>query len=120
MNLKCWIISRAFYDGTGEVGKSKLMEHFPHVLGPLAPYDTLSNLLKPWGRHPVTNDVLLVTEVDRFTSTIVTPGIMSQSDRLTPDQDTIPAICVTEAVAYDIDVATDIHLHAQHLSLIHI
>ena len=116
-NLKSWIISKAWYDGTGEVGKSKLMEHFPHVLGPLAPYDTLTNLAKPWGRHPDTGDVLLVTEVDRYTSTIVAPGVMSQSDRLTPLQDTIPAVCVTEAIVYDIDVATAIHQHNQHLVL---
>lgn len=116
-NLKSWIISKAFYDGTGDVGKSKLMEHFPHVLGPLAPYDTLTGLAKPWGRHPTTGDVLIVTEVDRFTSTVTTPGIMSQSDRLTPDQDTIPAVCVTEAIVYDIDVATAVHQHNQHLVL---
>lgn len=117
MNLRSWVISKAFYDGTGGVGKSKLMETFPHELGPDVFYDHLPNLRKPYGRHPDTGDVLLVTEVDRYTSTIVTPGVMSHSDRITPAQDTVPPVCVTEAIVYDIDVATAIHQHNQHLVL---
>jgi hypothetical protein len=117
MNLKTWIISKAFFDGSGGVGKSKLMEDFPHVIGPLAFYDTIPNLAKPWGRHPDTGDVLLVTEVDRYTSTVTTPGVMSQSDLITPAQNTVPAVCVTAAIVYDFATAQAIHAAATHLVL---
>ena len=117
MNLKTWVISKAYYDGTGGVGKSKLMEQFPHALGPLAFYDNLTNLAKPWGRDPATGDPLIVTEVDRFTSTVVTPGVMSSSDRLTPADGSVPTACVTSNRVYDSDVATAIHAHVEHLVL---
>jgi hypothetical protein len=117
MNLKTWIISRAHYDGSGGVGRSKLQEHFPHIPGPDQPYDTLTNLRKPWGRHPVTGDPLLVMEVDRFTSLVETPGVMGMSDRITPEEGSVPAVCVTAARVYDFDVAQAIHAHNQHLVL---
>ena len=116
MNLHAWIISKAWYDDLG-VGYSKLIEQFPHVPGPLAPYDTLTDLRKPWGRHPVTGDPLLVIEVDRWTSEIVTPGVMSQSALITPGVDTVPAVTVTGAIVYDFATTTSIHQHAQHLVL---
>ena len=116
-NLKCWVISKAWYEGDVGVGKSKLMEHFPHELGPDVLFDTLTNLRKPWGRDPATGDPLLVIEVDRFTSLVETPGVMSSSDRITPADDTVPTACVTSNRVYDFDVATAIHAHAEHLIL---
>jgi hypothetical protein len=118
MNLKTWVISKAWYDEPDPgVGKSKLQEHFPHIPGPDQPYDTLTNLRKPWGRHPVTGDPLLVMEVDRFTSLVETPGVMAMADRITPEEGSVPAVCVTAARVYDFDVATAIHAHNQHLVL---
>ena len=116
MNLTLWVISKAHFDHDG-VGYSKLMEHFPYEIGPDVFYDTLTNLRKPWGRDPTTGDPLLVTTVDRYTSTITTPGIMAQTARITPGVDTVPAVCVTEAKVYDFDVAQAIHTHLQHLVL---
>ena len=116
MNLRLWVISRAWYDDEG-VGYSKLMEHFPHVIGPDVLYDTLTDLRKPWGRHPVTGDPLIVMGCDRYTSTVVTPGVMSHSARLTPHDGTVPAVTVTECVVYDYPTAQAIHAHAQHLIL---
>ena len=117
MNLKCWVISKAFFDGSGGVGKSKLMEDFPHEIGPDVLYDTVTGIRRPVGRHPVTGDPLLVTGYDRYTSTVTTPGVMSQGDLITPAQDTVPAVAVTAAIVYDFATVQAIHAHNQHLVL---
>jgi len=115
--LKSWVLSRAYYDGTGGVGKSKLQEHFPHEPGPDQFYDHVTGVRHPMGRHPDTGDPLWVKEYDRYTQQIITPGVMSLSDRITPEQDSVPSVCVTEAIVYNFDVAQAIHAHAQHLVL---
>ena len=117
MNLKTWTISRAFFDGTGGVGKSRLMEDFPMVWGATVLYDTVTNIMRPTGRHPVTGDPLYVTGYDRYEQEVVTPGVMGMSDRITPLEGTVPAVCITASTVYDFDVATAIHQHAQHLVL---
>lgn len=116
-NLKSWVISKAYYDGTGGVGLSKLIEDFPHVLGATTFYDTVTGVMRPVGRHPVTGDPLWVTGYDRYVQEVITPGVMGMSDRITPAQGTVPAVAVTESRLYDIDVATAIHQHNQHLVL---
>ena len=87
------VISKAEYDTEG-VGFSTVMEDFPLVVGPLALYDTLSGLMKPWGRDPATDNPLYVTEVDRYTGTITTEGVTSSSHYATPTRDTVPAACI--------------------------
>lgn len=87
------VISKAEYDSEG-VGYSTVAEDFPMEIGPLAPYDTLSGLMKPWGRHPDTGEPLYVTEVDRYTGTITQEGVNSTSAFATPTVDTVPAACI--------------------------
>ena len=55
------VISKAEYDSEG-VGYSTVQEDFPVILGPLAVYDQIDILMKPWGRDPATGLPLFVNE----------------------------------------------------------
>ena len=110
------IISKAEYDTEG-VGYSTVAEDFPLEIGPLALYDTLTGLMKPWGRDPATNEPLYVTEVDRYTGTIVTNGVTSTSDYASPTKDTIPAACIVIVQVSAASVLAGIDGAAKHFVL---
>jgi hypothetical protein len=110
------VISKAEYDSEG-VGYSTVQEDFPFEIGPLAFYDTLSNLAKPWGRHPTTGEPLLVTEVDRYTSTITQHGVNSSSAFATPTKDSVPAACIVVAQVTNQATILDIDNAAKHFVL---
>jgi hypothetical protein len=78
-------------------------------------YDIISNY--PMGRHPDTGSPLWIENATRYTKEIITPGVMGMSDRITPEEGSVPAVCVTACKVYDFDVAVAIHSHNQHLVL---
>ena len=114
--LRAGVISLASYDSEG-VGYSTVMEDFPMVIGPLAFYDTLSGLAKPWGRDPVTDEPLIVTEVDRYTSTITQHGVNSTSAFATPTLDTIPPATIVIVQVTAESVLFAIENHVKHIVL---
>ena len=87
--FKAAVISRAEYDSEG-VGYSTVQDDFPVITGPLAVYDQVDILMKPWGRDPATGLPLFVNEagVDRWTGTITQDGVNSSSAYATPTVDT--------------------------------
>ena len=112
------IISKAEYDSEG-VGYSTVQEDFPVILGPLAAYDQIDILMKPWGRDPATGLPLFVNEsgVDRWTGTITQDGINSSSAYATPTKDTIPAACITIVQVTAASVLLAIDNAAKHFVL---
>ena len=114
--FKAAVISLAEYTSEG-VGYSTVQEEFPMIVGPLAFYDHLSGLAKPWGRHPDTGDPLIVTEVDRYTSTITQDGVNSSSAYATPTVDTVPAACIVIVQVTDASVLAAIDGAAKHFVL---
>jgi len=110
------VISKAEYDTEG-LGYSTVQDDFPLVVGPLALYDTLSGLMKPWGRDPATGNPLYVTEVDRYTGTITTNGVTSSSDYATPTKDTIPAACIVMVQVSSASALASIDGAAKHFVL---
>ena len=110
------VVSKAFYSEDG-VGFSKVMSDFPFEVGPLAYYDTVSNIMKPWSRDPATGDPLYVIEVDRYTGTVVTDGVTSTSDYATPTKDTIPAACIVLVQVSSASVLANIDAAATHMVL---
>jgi len=111
------ILSVADYTAADEVGFCNAMQDYPMVLGPLALYDTLTNLMKPWGRHPTTDEPLFVTEVDRYTGQITTNGINSQGAWATPEKDSSPMATLVSAQVTNAGVLADIHADADYFFL---
>lgn len=66
------------------------------VLGPLAVYDQIDILMKPWGRDPATGLPLFVNEagVDRWTGTVSQHGVVSSSAYATPLKDSDPPAAI--------------------------
>lgn len=110
------VISVCDYDSEG-VGYSSVQEDFPFAIGPDVFYDTISNIRKPWGRHPVTNEPLLVTEVDRYTSTIDTHGVVSSSAYAVPAQGSTPDVCIVIVQVSNTATLVDIEGAAKHFVL---
>ena len=112
------VISKAEYDSEG-VGYSTVQEDFPVILGPLAVYDQVDILMKPWGEDPATGLPLFVNEsgVDRWTGTITQDGINSSSAYATPTKDTIPAACITIVQVTAASVLLAIDNAAKHFVL---
>lgn len=116
--FKAAVISKCTYTSEG-VGYSTVMEDFPLVLGPLAIYDQIDILMKPWGRHPVTNLPLFVNEsnVNRWTGQVTTDGVVSTSAYATPTKDTLPPACIVIVTVSSDQVLYDIDGHAKHFVL---
>ena len=117
-NFRAGIISKAEYDSEG-VGYSTVQEDFPMVLGPLAVYDQIDILMKPWGRDPATGLPLFVNEsgVDRWTGTITQHGVVSSSAYATPTIDTIPPAAIVIVQTSNAGVLADIDAAAKHFVL---
>ena len=110
------VISKAEYDSEGVIFSTGA-EDFPFEIGPLAPYDTLTGLAKPWGRDPATDLPLLVTEVDRYTSQIITHGDNSSGAFAAPTKDTISAACIVICQVTNVATILAIDNHAKHFVL---
>ena len=113
VQYKCGVISICNYAAEGDdnvVGFSEVMVDYPAVLGPLAFYDTLTNLMEPRGRHPTTGEPLFVTEVDRYTGQVTTNGVISLESEISPpsgnpiDASIVRAGLTTAGVVQDIDL----------------
>lgn len=103
------ILSVADYTAVEEVGFSNAMNDFPMLLGPLALYDSLTNLMYPWGRHPTTGEPLFVTEVDRYTGQITQNGINSMGGWATPEKDSSPMATLVSAQVTNAAILNSIH-----------
>jgi len=110
------VISLADYDSE-DPSYSTVGEDFPFELGPLALYDTLSNLMNPWGRPPSTGEPLFVTEVDRYTGQITTHGVNSMGAYATPKEGVTPDGSITVCQVTNAAVIIDIENHAKHIVL---
>lgn len=113
--FKVGILSLADY--TIESPFSNVMKDFEFTIGAVALYDTLTNLAHPWGRHPVTGDPLLVTEVDRYTSQITSHGVNSMSGWATPEKNSLPMATLVEAQVTRTAILQSIHAHADYFIL---
>jgi hypothetical protein len=98
-------------------GFCNAIEDFPTVLGPLALYDTLTNFMKPWGRHPTTGEPLFVTTVDRYTGQVTTHGVNSQGAWATPEKDSSPMATLVSAQVTNAGILSTIHAHADYFVL---
>ena len=110
------VLSLADYESEAP-GYSTAVEDFPFEVGPLALFDTLTNLMKPWGRDPATDLPLYVTEVERYTGTITTNGVNSQGAYATPREGETPDGTIVLCQTTNSDVIYDIEAHAKHLVL---
>lgn len=92
-------------------------DDFPFEVGPLALFDTLTNLMKPWGRDPATGLPLYVTEVDRYTGQITTHGIVSQGAWATPEKDSSPMATLVSGQVTNAAILQSIHTHVDYFVL---
>ena len=107
------ILSVADYTSE-KAGFCNAQKDFSFEVGPLALFDTLTNLMRPWGRDPATDLPLYVTEVERYTGTITQNGINSQGTWATPEEDSSPMATLVSAQVTAAGVLQNIHAHADY------
>lgn len=85
------VFSRA--DFSGGVGFSSVSDDFPVTLGPATLFDHVDGIQRFVGRDPDTGLPLLVVEYDRYITEIVTNGVQSASDGISPPFGVAPDVC---------------------------
>lgn len=97
------------------VGYSSVQDDFPMELGPDALYDHVSGVRRYIGRDPVTGWPLVVTEYDRYTTTVDTDGVCSASDGIAPPYGVTPDVCSLRIDVSAASVLAGIDNAAKHI-----
>lgn len=107
------VFSRADYEGG--VGYSSVSDDFPVELGPATLFDTVTGVQRFVGRDPATGLPLIVTGYDRYITEIVTDGVQSASNGISPPFGVAPDVCSLSIEVTAASVLADIEGMAKHL-----
>lgn len=97
------------------VGYSSVQDDFPFVLGPDVFFDHQDGMQRFVGRDPATGLPLIVTEWDRYTTTITADGVVTASDGISPPFGVLPDVCSLRVDVSAASVLADIEAAAKHL-----